>query len=293
MEIPRPKDIIADKRKDPTNNGILQIKNLTKYFGGLAAVSNCSLKIKKGSITGIIGPNGSGKTTLFNLIAGNLKSSQGKVIFNNGSEYANITADSTSITFNIDSDKIFSIESDKVVVTKKFKVPDILINAGCIRPMQHFFHDSVENWDKSMSVNARGIFITCRAFGNEMAKQGMGSIINISSVYGMVAPDMNIYEGSNFETEPDYPFLKGGIISFTKYLASYFSKNNVRVNCISPGGFFDNQPEPFLTKYVNKTPLGRMATHDDMKGVALFLASDSSSYITGSVIPVDGGWTAI
>ena len=176
-------------------------------------------------------------------------------------------------------------------VTKKFKVPDILINAGCIRPMQHFFHDSVENWDKSMSVNARGIFITCRAFGNEMAKQGMGSIINISSVYGMVAPDMNIYEGSNFETEPDYPFLKGGIISFTKYLASYFSKNNVRVNCISPGGFFDNQPEPFLTKYVNKTPLGRMASEEDFKGIIAYLASDMSKYVTGQNIKIDGGWT--
>ena len=109
----------------------------------------------------------------------------------------------------------------------------------------------------------------------------------------MVAPDMNIYNGLDFETEPDYPFIKGGIISFSKYLSSYYAKSNVRVNCISPGGFFNNQPELFLKNYISKTPLGRMANHDDMKGIALFLASDASSYITGSTIPVDGGWTAI
>ena len=126
-----------------------------------------------------------------------------------------------------------------------------------------------------------------------MSSQGGGSIINISSIYGMVAPDMSIYEGSDFETEPDYSFIKGGIISFSKYLSAYDSKKNVRINCISPGGFFNNQGEPFLSKYIEKTPLGRMASHDDMKGIALFLASEASSYITGSVIPVDGGWTAI
>jgi len=176
-------------------------------------------------------------------------------------------------------------------VSDAFKVPDILINSGCDRPMTKFYNDSTENWDKSMAVNARGTFITCRAFGNAMAANGKGSIINIASIYGLVAPDMNVYEGVNFETEPDYPFVKGGIISYSKYLSSYYSRQNVRVNCIAPGGFFNNQPEPFLSNYIAKTPLGRMAVHDDMKGAALFLASDASSYITGSIIPVDGGWT--
>ena len=178
-------------------------------------------------------------------------------------------------------------------ITSDFKIPDVLVNSGCERPMKNFYHDNTENWDKSMIVNARGTFITCRTFGNAMASEGKGSIINIASIYGMVAPDMKVYSEVNFETEPDYPFVKGGIISYSKYLASYYSSNNVRVNCISPGGFFDNQPEPFLSKYIAKTPLGRMATHDDMKGIALFLASDASSYITGAVIPVDGGWTMI
>jgi NAD(P)-dependent dehydrogenase (short-subunit alcohol dehydrogenase family) len=178
-------------------------------------------------------------------------------------------------------------------ISKDFKAPDILINSGYYRPMQKFFHDTPDNWDKSMEVNARGLFVTCRAFGNAMVKECKGSIINLSSIYGIVAPDMGIYDGSDFETEPDYPFIKGGVISFSKYLSSYYSKKNVRVNCISPGGFFNNQKEPFLSKYIAKTPLSRMASHDDMKGVALFLASDASSYITGCVIPVDGGWTVV
>ena len=178
-------------------------------------------------------------------------------------------------------------------ISKNFKTPDILINSGCSRPMKKYFYDSVDNWDKSMQENARGMFITARAFGEIMAEVGKGSIINISSIYGLVAPDMKVYQGTNIETEPDYAFLKGGIISFSRYLASYYAGKGVRVNCVSPGGFYNNQPEPFLSQYIANTPMGRMAEHDDIKGVALFLASDASKYITGSVIPVDGGWTMV
>jgi NAD(P)-dependent dehydrogenase (short-subunit alcohol dehydrogenase family) len=193
----------------------------------------------------------------------------------------------------LDQSSETSVKHALEVVTKEFKNPEILINSGCSRPMKKYFNDTVDNWDKSMEINARGMFITSRTFGNAMAQGDGGSIINISSIYGLVAPDMSIYEGSDFETEPDYTFLKGGIIAFSKYLSSYYSKKNVRVNCISPGGYYNNQPEPFLSKYIERIPLGRMANHDDMKGVALFLASEASSYITGAVIPVDGGWTVI
>lgn len=178
-------------------------------------------------------------------------------------------------------------------ITGEAKIPDVLINSGCERPMKKFFNDDVEAWDRSMDVNARGLFVTCRAFGKAMARQKYGSIVNISSIYGLQAPDMKIYEGSNFETEPDYPFLKGGTVMFTKYLASYFATQGVRVNCIAPGGYFNNQQEPFLSNYVRKVPLGRMAMHDDMKGAALFLASRASAYMTGAVLPVDGGLTII
>jgi NAD(P)-dependent dehydrogenase (short-subunit alcohol dehydrogenase family) len=205
-----------------------------------------------------------------------------------------LRAENLDVTgISIDQSNEDSVKNVIKTISGEYKVPDILINSGCSRPMKRFFNDTVENWDNSMEVNARGMFVTCRQFGNAMALSGGGVIINISSIYGLVAPDMNIYKGSSFETEPDYPFLKGGIISFSKYLASYYAEKKVRVNCISPGGFFNNQPEPFLSKYIAKTPLARMANHDDMKGVALFLASDASSYITGVVIPVDGGWTMI
>jgi NAD(P)-dependent dehydrogenase (short-subunit alcohol dehydrogenase family) len=178
------------------------------------------------------------------------------------------------------------------VIKSSRKTPDILINGACERPMTKFMDDDIDNWDRSMNVNSRGLFICCRTVGRAMVKQGGGSIINISSIYGLVAPNMKIYKGSSFETEPDYPFVKGGTIMFTKYLASYFASGGVRVNCIAPGGFFNDQPEPFLSNYIENVPMGRMAEYSDMKGVALFLASAASKYITGCVIPVDGGWTA-
>ena len=170
---------------------------------------------------------------------------------------------------------------------------DILVNSGVSRPMKKFFHDSYEKWDESMKVNSRGLFLTTKYFGEEMSKNNKGSIINISSIYGLVGPDMNLYEGSDFETEPDYPFNKAGMIGYSRYLASYFSKNNVRVNVICPGGVFNNQKNPFLEKYEEKVPLGRMAQKNDFKGLSILLASDASKYITGSVIPLDGGFTII
>lgn len=201
----------------------------------------------------------------------------------------------------LDCDVLVADQSDEKqvkevlkIINLKYKTPDILINSGGIRPMKKNFDDTVKNWDKSMIVNSRGIFVTCRLFAKAMKKNKVrGSIINVSSIYGLVAPDMKIYEGSNFETEPDYPFIKGGIISFSKYLASYLSDYDIRVNCIAPGGVFNNQKNPFLTKYVKKTLLKRMARPDDLKGVAVFLSSEASSYITGCVIPVDGGFTTI
>ena len=131
-----------------------------------------------------------------------------------------------------------SVLSTLESISNEYKTPDILINSGCYRPMRNFYSDSPDSWDESMEVNSRGLFITCRAFGNAMALQGKGSISSAFHRYGMVAPDMSIYDGVSFETEPDYPFVKGGIITYTKYLSSFYSKKNVRVNCISPGGVF-------------------------------------------------------
>lgn len=196
--------------------------------------------------------------------------------------------------FQMDQSKEESIKICFNQIKDKFKTPDILVNCGVERPMKKYFEDSVESWDRSMAVNARGLFLTCRVFGKAMQEQGVGSIINVSSIYGTVAPDKHLYEGTDIhQTEPDYPYTKGGMNMFSKYLASFFAKDKVRVNCISPGGFFNNQREPFLSQYNRKVPMGRMAYHDDLKGVTVFLASDASSYITGAIIPVDGGFTII
>lgn len=193
----------------------------------------------------------------------------------------------------VDQSDEASVLKGLALVTKESGTPTVLVNSGVERPMKKFFNDDVAQWDRSMAVNARGLFITCRAFGTAMAKKGGGSIINVASVYGLRGPDMTIYEGTAIQTEPDYPYTKGGMIMFSKYLASYLSKKMVRVNCIAPGGFFNNQGEPFLSQYLRKVPLGRMAYHDDIKGVTVFLASRASAYITGAVIPVDGGFTVV
>ena len=178
-------------------------------------------------------------------------------------------------------------------IEKEFKPPSILINSGVERPMNKFLNDESKAWDRSMEVNSRGLFLTCRLFSRIMKKQGGGSIIYIASIYGMVAPDQSIYENTDINTEPDYSYSKGGMIMFSKYMAAYFAKYGVRVNCIAPGGLFNNQDELFIEKYIHKVPMKRMASPDDMKGVAVFLASKASKYITGTVIPVDGGLTIV
>lgn len=194
--------------------------------------------------------------------------------------------------FSMDQSNEASVKNCLRQISEKFKTPEVLVNCGVERPMKKYFEDTAESWDRSMAVNARGLFLVCRAFGQAMQEQKGGSIINVSSIYGLVAADPNLYEGTAMhQTEPDYPYTKGGLQMFSKYLASYLGKDNVRVNCIAPGGLFNNQPEPFLSRYVAKVPLGRMAYPDDLKGLVVFLASDASSYITGAVIPVDGGLT--
>ena len=178
-------------------------------------------------------------------------------------------------------------------IQQKIGPVEILVNCAVHRPMTKYYGDDASKWDESMLSNARGLFIMCREFGDAMALKRKGSIINIASLYGVVAPDLKIYEGTNICTEPDYPYTKGGMIMYTKYLASHYAKAGVRVNSISPGGMFANQPEPFLSNYCAKTLLNRMANSDDVKGAIVLLASDASAYITGINLVIDGGWTAI
>lgn len=170
---------------------------------------------------------------------------------------------------------------------------DILVNNAVSRPMSGW-NDDTSRFAESMQVNATGIYSLTKIVGNVMEKQQSGSIINIASIHGMAGPDHTLYEGFDFHGFiPDYFFHKGGMIYFTKFVASYYGKSNVRCNCISPGGILSHMtPPPFVERYSNRTLLGRMANETDLIGVIVFLASDASQYITGINIPVDGGYTA-
>ncbi len=178
----------------------------------------------------------------------------------------------------------------KFVLNRAGRV-DILVNNSVLRPMSDW-SSPAKDFARSMEVNATGIFMMIRAFGEQMAKQNGGSMINIASVYGMVGPDFTLYEGLGWGTPPDYYFHKGGMIQLTKFAASKLGPCGVRVNCISPGGFYNNQDRIFVERYAKRTFLGRMANEEDLKGAIVFLASDASAYVTGVNIPVDGGLTA-
>ena len=168
---------------------------------------------------------------------------------------------------------------------------DILVNNSVLRPMKG--RRSREDWEQSMKVNATGIYLMCEYFADPMKEQRSGSIINISSIYGMVGPDLTLYEGlPGVWVVPDYYFHKGGLINYSRYLASVLGPYGVRVNAISPGGYFSNQPRPFVERYEASTLLERMANDTDLKGAIVFLASEASAYVTGVNLPVDGGRTA-
>jgi NAD(P)-dependent dehydrogenase (short-subunit alcohol dehydrogenase family) len=149
-----------------------------------------------------------------------------------------------------------------------------------------------EDFCENINLYVGGYFLITQQVSKVMIKQNYGNIINIGSIYGFTAPRFEIYEGTEMTTPVEYAAIKGAIINLTKYLASYLGKYNIRVNCISPGGVYDHQPETFVKKYSQKVLLEkRMANVDDLTGALLFLLSDSSKYITGQNIVVDGGWS--
>lgn len=171
---------------------------------------------------------------------------------------------------------------------------DILVNNAVARAGGDLRHATAEQWDTAMKVNSTGLFLSCQIFSESMQQARSGSIINIASIYGMVGPDITIYEGTKLSNPVNYSFAKGGMISMTRYLASFLAPFGVRVNCLSPGGFRnEDTPPEFVPNYSRRTPLGRMAEPDDIKGPVVFLASEASRYVTGQNLPVDGGWTAI
>lgn len=149
---------------------------------------------------------------------------------------------------------------------------------------------------KVMDVNVTGCFLTSQIIGSAMASQGKGSIINVASTYGVVAPDQSLYQDEHGEQQmyksAAYPASKGAVVMLTKFIATYWASKGVRANTLSPGGVKNGQPQVFIDNYNRRTPMARMASATDYNGALVFLASDASAYMTGHNLIVDGGWTA-
>lgn len=182
----------------------------------------------------------------------------------------------------------------RTVIAQHGRVDGMVFNAVS-RPMGGAT-PLLEGWRESMRVNADGFFLTLHAFAEAMAAQpGGGSIVNISSMMGMVGPNPANYEGTTMGTVPDYFFHKAGMIQLTRYYASVYGLRKVRVNAVSPGGIFNPekpQADAFLARYNKMTMLGRMADAPEISGAVIFLLSDAATYVTATNIPVDGGYTA-
>jgi NAD(P)-dependent dehydrogenase (short-subunit alcohol dehydrogenase family) len=150
-------------------------------------------------------------------------------------------------------------------------------------------------WNADIAVGLTGAFLCSRIFGQEMVKRNVGVILNISSDLGVIAPDQRLYrkEGLPEDQQPvkpvTYSVVKTALIGLTRYLSTYWTAHNIRVNAISPGGVFAGQPEEFTAKLHQLIPMGRMAHKDEYQGAILFLCSDASSYMTGQNLIVDGG----
>jgi NAD(P)-dependent dehydrogenase (short-subunit alcohol dehydrogenase family) len=187
-------------------------------------------------------------------------------------------------------------------IVNRFGRVDVLVNNAASKSPNFFASLEsfpLSDWQQVMAVNVTGIFLALKYVGPTMVRQGKGSIINISSIYGVVGPDQRIYEGSWYEdmggsinTPLIYSATKGAVIAMTRYLATYWGPSGVRTNTLTPGGVSSGQNTTFSEKYSARVPLGRMAEADEMVGALLFLASDASSYVNGQNLIVDGGWTA-
>ncbi len=195
--------------------------------------------------------------------------------------------------FKIDINKKKSINKFIDNVHKKYGKIDALVNNAYPRNKnygRHFFDVKYDDFVENLGLNLGGYFVTSQQFAQYFKKQGYGNIVNISSIYGVVAPRFEIYEGTSMTMPVEYAAIKSGLIHLTKYMAKYFKGMNIRVNAISPGGIFDHQPESFLEKYKECCLNKGMLDASDLRGALIFLLSDMSKHINGQNIIVDDGF---
>lgn len=188
-----------------------------------------------------------------------------------------------------------SIESCIAEIILKNGRIDLWINNAYPRTSDwgtNFEDIGIESLRRNVDMHMNGYFMCCQKVLGKMKKQKKGVLINIGSHYGVLAPNFTIYEGTKITMPAAYSLIKGGIVNFSRYLATYYAPYNIRVNVVCPGGVFDNQDPKFVERYKKLTPLNRMASPEDIAGPVLFICSDASAYMTGQVIMVDGGLSA-
>ncbi|MEI7437869.1 MAG: SDR family oxidoreductase [bacterium] len=188
-----------------------------------------------------------------------------------------------------DEPSIFSVRDTIVKESGKL---DVLVNNAVARPAKNGYFDDAAAINESLRVNGTGLILVTRALGEVMADGG--SIINIGSMMGLVGVEPGNYRGTDMNGwYPDYFFHKGGMVNLTRFLASYYGSRGIRCNCVHPGGLRSpSHPDAFVKNYSERTCLGRLANDTDMMGIIVFLAAAASVYVTGTNIPVDGGYTA-
>ena len=186
------------------------------------------------------------------------------------------------------------VDQLKTAVLDKFGKIDGLVNAHQNKThlkFERFESVTDENWDTVVHINLKGTFLTCQILGHHMAENGGGSVINIPSTYSVVAPNQNLYKGTNLGCPAEYSASKGGVDALSRYLASYWASKKVRVNMITPHGVWNNHEAKFEENFARFSPMERLSYNHEVAGAMIYLLSDASSYVTGDNMLVEGGWT--
>lgn len=197
----------------------------------------------------------------------------------------------------VDASNLKSLKKIINKIVSKYGCPDGFINCSYPKtkdwPKNNYKQIKLNSFLKNVEIHMAGQIWIAKIIADHMSKRKQGSIVQFGSIYGSLAQDDKLYLGTNIKESMSYTSIKGGILNSVKSMASYYGKNNLRVNSISPGGVKDNQNKKFIRRYEKRTPMRRMANPDDIVGAVIFLISDASAYVTGLDLKVDGGWSII